>query len=187
MSALKERKFDLKEFRTIVMAISTYEDMELLLQHIVQGLCRTFAIKGSSILLYDETEKQLFRIASHGLSRDYIQKGVLYMADEFEDLKKGKILFINDLAADPRVQYAEAAAKEGIVSMLTVPIKYRKSVIGLLKAYHDDKMSLHEDDLESLNVMMQQLGVVIELNGLKNFIAAIKMAMDHLPSRIVEA
>lgn len=186
MPGNNERKFNLKEFRAISLAISSYEDMQLLLQHIVEGFCRTFSIKGSSILLYDEAEKQLFRVSSYGLSDSYIQKGALYMNDEYEDFKKGKTILHDDLSVDPRIQYAEANANEGIVSILSVPIKYRASVIGLLKIYHSDEMTMCEEDLESIKVMMKQLGVVIELNGMKNFIDMIKAAMEHLPNRIIE-
>jgi transcriptional regulator with GAF, ATPase, and Fis domain len=180
-----ERKFNLKKFRAISLAISTYEDMQLLLQHIVEGLCRTFTIHGSSILLYDETEKQLFRVRSYGLSDAYIQKGALYMKDEYEDFKKGKTVLHDNLSVDPRIQYAEANAIEGIESILSIPIKYRTAVIGLLKIYHSDQMTIDDDDLESIKVMMKQLGVVIELNGMKNVIDLIKAAMEHLPSRII--
>lgn len=185
MSEITERKFDLKEFRTIVMAISTYEDMELLLQHIVEGLCRTFKIKGSSILLYDEAERQLFRVSSYGLSEEYLHKGALYMDEEYEEFQKGETLKYSTLASEPRVKYTEAALKEGISCILSIPIKYKQLSIGLLKIYHQEEILMHSEDMESLNVMMQQLGVVIELNGMKNFIGTIKSAIDQLPGRII--
>ncbi len=37
-----------------------------------------------------------------------------------------KPVFVEDIQIDPRVQYPEAATKEGIVSMLSVPIKSRE-------------------------------------------------------------
>ncbi|MBU3918269.1 GAF domain-containing protein [bacterium] len=186
MTDKPERKFNLKEFRAITHAISTYEEMRLLFQHLVEGLCRTFSIKGSSIMLYDESEKELFRVSSHGLSEEYLKKGSLHMNEEYEDFLKAKTVFYHDLSNDPRVRYAESAAKEGIVSMISIPIKYKDAVVGLLKNYHNDQMSIHEDDLESINILMQQLGVVIQLNGLKNFFEKMRSIMDNLPDHITE-
>jgi len=180
------RKFNLREFRAIVHAISTYEDMGLLLQHIVEGLCRTFNIKGSSVLLYDESESQLFRVSSYGLSEEYIKKGALYMDEEYEEFLKGRTMFFDDLSSNSRIKYSEAAENEGIISILSVPIKYRNSVIGLLKTYQSDKINISEEDLDSLNVMTQQLGVVIVLNGMNNFLSTIKAAMEQLPTHVVD-
>ncbi len=181
-----KRKFNLQKFRTITHAISTYEDMRLLFQHLVEGICRTFDIKGSSIMLYDESEKELFRVSNHGLSEEYLKKGSLHMDEEVEDFLKAKTIFYSDLLNDPRVRYAESAAKEGIISMLSVPIKYKNVVVGLLKTYHADQMNIHDDDLESINVLMQQLGVVIQLNGLKNFFNKMRSIMENLPNHIAE-
>jgi len=184
MSEISERKFNLREFKAIVHAISTYEDMELLLQHIVEGLCRTFKVKGSSILLYDEAEKQLFRVSSYGLSEEYIKKGTLYMDDEYQEFLKGRTIFLDDLSGNSRIQYAEAAANENITSILSVPIKYRNSVIGLLKTYQSEKIGINDEDLDTLNVLAQQLGVVIVLNGMENFLSKIKAAMEQLPAHV---
>ncbi len=186
MSHNSERKFNLKEFKAIVHAISTYEDMPLLLQHFVEGLCRTFKIKGSSILLYDESEQQLFRVSSYGLSEEYIKKGAIYMDDEYEEFLKDRTVFLDDLSNKSRAQYAEAAASEGIISILSVPIKYRNSVIGLLKTYQSEKISIGEEDLDTVNVLAQQLGVAIVLNGMKNSLSTIKASLEQLPAHVSE-
>lgn len=184
MTSKQERKYNLKEFRAIVHAISTYEDMELLLRHIVEGLCKTFKFKGSSVLLYDESEKELFRVSSYGLSESYLNKGAMTLDEEYLEFKNGQAIYYEDLNSNSRIRYAKNAADEGISSILSVPIKYRDNVIGLLKVYHSEKMDLDPDDLESLTVLTQQLGVVIELNGMNNFVSRLKALMDQLPPRV---
>jgi hypothetical protein len=51
MNQEPERKFYLKHFRAISLAIATYDDFTLLVNHLVEGLCRIFALKGASIML----------------------------------------------------------------------------------------------------------------------------------------
>ena len=186
MKQKNERKFYLREYRVISHAISTYEDLNLLFQHLVEGLCRTFGLKGSSILLYDDKEKELFRIGSYGLSDEYLAKGSLYMDDELDEFMKGNIVLYANIKNSRRVQYADEATKEGIVSIFSVPIKCRKSVIGMLEGYQNESVLMHEDDIESIKVLLQQLGLVIENNGMKNFMDSVKAAMSNLPHYITE-
>jgi len=57
----------------------------------------------------------------------------------------------------------------------------------VIRMYHIDPMNINESDIDSLCVLGNQLGVVIENNGLKNFLEQIKMAMDNLPPRMLKA
>ena len=52
MTRQVKRKFYLKEFKAISRAVSNYEDLNLLFTHIVEGLCRTFSLKGCCILFF---------------------------------------------------------------------------------------------------------------------------------------
>ncbi|HDR16318.1 MAG TPA: GAF domain-containing protein [Desulfobacteraceae bacterium] len=180
------RRFYLKEFRAISHAICTYEDLDLLMSHLVEGTTKTFQARGCSIMLLDEREKQLFHVRSYGISEDYIRKGPVLVEDPYCAVCTGEPVYFKDIQHDERVQYPKAAAKEGIVSMLSVPIKSRSNVIGILRVYHGEDREFHEADVETLQVLAEQLGLVIELNGLKNFLDTIKMALENLPLRMLE-
>lgn len=180
------RRFYLKEFRAISHAISTYEDLDLLMNHLVEGTTRTFQAKGCSIMLLDERQQQLFHVSSYGLSDDYIRKGPVLIDDRYCAICTGEPVYFKDIQHDERVQYPKAAAGEGIVSMLSVPIKCRTDVIGILRVYHGEYRQFHEADVETLLTLTEQLGLVIELNGLKNFLESIKMALENLPLRMLE-
>ncbi len=184
MSPMQERKFDLKHFRAISNAIATYEDFNLLANHLVEGMCRTFKIKGASIMLLDEIEGQLFRVSSYGISEAYLEKGPVCADKSRSALCTGKPEFIVDFKSDERVQYPESAEKEGIVSMLSIPVKFREVVIGVIRIYDEKPVDINEEDVESLSALAAQLGVLIECNGLKNFVEHIKMSMDTLPPRV---
>lgn len=181
------RKFYLKEFKAISHAISTYEDLNLLIHHLAEGAGRAFKAKGCSIFLLDDRENQLFRVANYGLSTEYGKKGPIFVTDESEaGTYTGKPVFIQDMQNDPRVQYPEAATKEGIVSMLSIPIKCRKVTIGLLRIYHAKPLVFHEEDIDALCILAEHLGLAIEFNGLNNFLDKVKTAMGSLPVRMLE-
>ncbi len=181
-----ERKFYLKEFKTISHAISTYEDLNLLFKHLAEGFCRTFDVKGCCIMLYDDREKQLFCVSSYGISEDYLTKGPIFVDNKYSAFFACKPVFIDNLQEDPRMQYPEAATKEGFVTLLSFPIKCRKTVIGLIRIYHSDHITLHDEDTDSICILLQQLGILVENRGMKNFLDGVKTAMGNLPLRMLQ-
>jgi GAF domain-containing protein len=179
------RRIFLREFRAISLAISTYEDIGVLVNHFAEGISTSFQVKGSSIMILDERDQQLHRVSSYGISNRYLSKGPLFLYSEDAAFVEGKPVFIEDVESDPRIQYPGDAVREGIVSILSVPIKCRESVIGLIRIYHSERWLLHEDDLESFCVLAMHLGLVIENNGLKNFLEGVKLSMENLPPRLL--
>ncbi len=180
------RRIYLKEFKAISRAIATYDDLNILVSHVVERICRSFEVKGCSIMLFDEREKQLFRVGSFGVSEEYLGKGPIFVDDKYGAFESGKPVFIEDMQKDQRVQYPDAAAKENIASMLSIPIKFRGAVTGIIRIYNSEPWILHQDDLDSFCLMADYLGLVIENNGLKNFLDQVKIAMESLPLRMLK-
>ncbi len=178
------RRFDLREFKAISRAISTYEDLNILINHFVEGVARAFKVKAASIMLYDETEKQFFRVSSFGLSEEYLNKGPVFLWNQDDAYTKGIPVFMEDLQHDPRVQYPQAAVAENIHAMVSFPIKNREAVVGLLRIYHHAPIALHPEDLDSISVLALHLGLVIEESGLRNFLQIVCGAINSLPPRM---
>ena len=185
MGKAPERRIFLKEYKAISRALSTYEDFSLLTAHLVEGLCTSFKIKACSLLLYDDREKELFHISSYGLSQKYLDKGTLVVDEQYSSFMSGKPIFVEDLQTNPHVQYPQAAAEEGLVSMLSVPIKTRSQTIGSLRIYNDEPWTVHADDIESFCSLSEHLGLVIENNGLRNFLDHVKGSLSNLPLRML--
>jgi signal transduction protein with GAF and PtsI domain len=181
-----ERKFYLKHFRAICHAISTYEDLNVLTSHLAEGTSRRFKAKGCNIMLLDERDNQLHTVSSYGLSENYLYKGPVLMDEKHCAICKGEPVLVEDMQNDPRVQYPEAAANEGIVSMLSIPIKCRESVIGVIRIYNNEYMVIHDEDIETLCVMSEHLGLVIENSGLRNFLDGVRIALESLPPRMLK-
>ena len=186
MNDESRRKIHLREFKIISRAILTYEDVNLLINHIAERICRSFSVKGCSIMLFDERDKQLFRVASYGVSEEYLNKGPLTADNQYPAFVTGKPVFVEDFQNDPRIQYPEAAAREGIVSMLSIPVRYRGVPIGLIRIYHNELWRIDEEDMDSFCLLALQLGLVIENNGLRNFFEKVRGAMELLPPRMLE-
>jgi signal transduction protein with GAF and PtsI domain len=180
------RRFYLKEFKAISHAIATYDDLNVLTSHLAEGTARSFSAKGCSIMLFDDREKQLFPVATHGISEDYVRKGPIFVDVKESAFFRGEPVFVKDMQKDPRVQYPKEAAKEGIVSMLSVPIKSRGAVVGTIRIYQGEAKEFHEDDVEAMCVLAELLGLVIENSGLRNFFERVRGALESLPLRMLE-
>jgi signal transduction protein with GAF and PtsI domain len=186
MQQKAERKFYIKQFKAISYAIVTYEDLTTLMKHLAEGTSRTFAAKGCSIMLLDERANQLVHVASYGISEDYLFKGPLFVNTDDCAICKREPVFVADMQHDPRVQYPEAAAKEGISSMISIPIRCREAVLGVVRIYHREPWMLNEEDVDSLNILTSILGVVIENKGLRNFLEQVKSSFESLPPRMLK-
>jgi signal transduction protein with GAF and PtsI domain len=180
------RKFYLKQFKAISDAISTYDDLHLLVNHLAEGTTLTFEAKGCSIMVLDEREKQLFPLGSYGVSEKYLEKGPLFIDEKWSAFITGKPEIIHDLSNNPLIQYPRHAAEEGIVAMLTVPVVSRISVMGLWRIYFGEPKYVHEEDVDSLMVLGKLLGLAIENSGVRNFVEGVKTAMGSLPLRMLK-
>ena len=179
-------RIGLQEVKTLSRAITSYGDIPLLARHFAERICHALSIKGCSIMLYDEREQQLFRIGSYGISNKYLNKGPLFIDDKYSAFVTGQPVFVEDFQNDQRVQYPQDAAKEGIVSMLSVPVRFQQAPIGLVRLYHSQTLMLHEEDIDSFSLLADHLGLVIENNGLRHFLDKVKNAMETLPLRMLE-
>jgi len=185
MSQKWEMKFYLAEFRSITRALSNYGDLTVLINNIVEGICRTFSVQGACIMLYDEREKQLFNVGSFGISEHYLTKGPVLVNDQYSSFFTGEPVLIEDLQHDPRILYPEEASRENLHSLLSIPIKSRGVITGIIRMYHSEPIHLHDQDVESLSVLAEMLGLVIENHGLRNFMDEVKVAMSNLPLRFL--
>ncbi len=186
MPGTGERKFYLKQFKAITKAITTYEDLNTLMRHLSEGTTRTFSAKGCSIMLLDERANQLIHVASYGISEEYIAKGPVFFQMGDCAVCTGEPVFVEDMQNDPRVQYPDAAAQEGIRSMLSIPIPCREAVIGITRIYHSEPWVVNEEDVDSLCILQGVLGLVIENHGLRNFLEQVKGGLESLPIRLLK-
>lgn len=185
MKPQPRRRIAIKDFKKICRAIATYEDLDVLFHHLVEVISRAFDVKGCSLLLLDEQENRLIRVSSFGISDEYLNKGPVFMDDKDSAFNKCEPVFVEDMQGDPRVQYPLAAAKEGIVSLLSFPMICREKVIGLTRLYHSAYWAVNDEDLDLLCVMHRLLAIVIDHHGLKNFLEQVKTEIAKLPPRLV--
>lgn len=108
---------------------------EDILRLIVEGVAKAMGAKGSSLLLLTPDKKALLRITAYGLSNWYVRKGPVSVDKSMSESLAGKVVAVLDATTDSRVQFNKQIKQEGIASILSVPVKLREEVIGVMRIY----------------------------------------------------
>lgn len=135
---------------------------EAVLHTIVENICAAAGAKGCSLMLMTPDQQQLIHTVAHGLSDWYVRKGPVRVDGAMAQSLDGKPVAILNAITDPRVQYREQAKKEGIVSMLSLPLMRRGEVIGLARIYTSEPREFTAGDVEFFSALANLGAVALE-------------------------
>ncbi|HCF87302.1 MAG TPA: GAF domain-containing protein, partial [Ktedonobacter sp.] len=146
------------------LTISSSLELEQVLQSVVMSITEAMQVKGCVLRLLDPRTGQLQLSAGYGLSGGYLSKGPVEVGHSPLDSEalRGKPVIIPDVSEDSRFQYQDAARREGIVSVLCVPLEVHGNAIGVLRVYTSEKCIFHEDDIQFLTVLASLAALAIE-------------------------
>lgn len=146
------------------LTISSSLELDQVLQSIVVSTTEAMQVKACGLRLLDTTTGKLELSAVHGLSGGYLAKGPVDREHSPIDSEAlaGAPIYIADARTDPRFQYQDAARREGIVSILCVPLEVRGQAIGVMRVYTRELTAFHEDDIQFLSVLASLAGLAIE-------------------------
>ena len=146
------------------LTISSSLELDQVLQSVVKSITEAMEVKACAVRLLDPRTGQLQYSAGYGLSGDYLAKGPVDVEHSPIDSEalRGAPVIIPDVAEDSRFQYKEAARREGIVSVLCVPLEVHGRAIGVMRVYTSEQCTFHEDDIQFLTVLASLSALAIE-------------------------
>ena len=161
---LEDRIGELHAIFEIDKAITSAVDLDNVLQQIVQMSIGLFDACVSSLMLLDEDSQELVLAASHGLSAEYVSKGNIKVGESIAGrvVKEGRPIAVRDIANDPRHIYSERAQREGLVSLLCVPLSLKDKVIGVLNIYTDEVHNFTTHEINLFTSLASQAAIAIE-------------------------
>ncbi len=153
-----------KTLYDIAQAVTSTLNFTEVLNTIVQQATKAMNAKACSIRLLDREKRQLWVGAAFGLSQEYLSKGAVDLDKSLIDrgALRGKPVSVLDVTKDPGFQYPEEAKKEGIRSVLCVPLIVREQPIGVLRLYTGEIHRFTEEEIEFLSALASQGAVAIE-------------------------
>ena len=167
----------------ITKAISTIQDPEEIVLITVEGVTHALNVKGCALFLFSEKHDELRLAGYYGLSDEYIDKGpisaIRSIASALEDRQPVAIFDVSD---DPRIQYPEAAIKEGISSILSTPIIIGDQLIGCLRVYTAEPWEFTLNDVNFVQAVAQVVGMGMEMcrvnQGLRESVDILEMMQN---------
>jgi len=122
------------------------EELSDLLYFIVSLAAELTGGKGSTIRVLEYGTLDLKLISSYGLSEEYLGSGAIDHGRSVTEIMQGDVIIINDFEHDPRVQNLEAAKKEGLFSVIGVPLTVSETTYSILRVYYaSNKVPTHEE------------------------------------------
>jgi len=166
----------------ITKAIAHCRDPEDVALMSVEAVKTGLGVKGCALLLIDRKSKELKVAASYGLSEEYLNKGPISSLKSISfSLEEGPVA-VSDVTDDPRIQYPEEAAREGIASILSVPIQLQQRSLGALRVYTAEPWEFTLEDINFVQAIAQIIGVTVEMSrmykGYKEAISVLKEFKD---------
>ena len=162
----EDTKITIDVFKTVTKAVAQSENLDIMSNHLAQLLVAALAIKGCAIYVLEHETKQLQQVASFGLSPKYLMKGPIEADKSLAINLEGKPVIISDLSEDINLQYPDEAKQEGIAAILSIPIVFLGEVIGALRLYHHEVWHISEQDLDSLQLLAETIGLAMSYTSL---------------------
>ena len=135
---------------------------EEVLRTIVESIRDAADTKGCSLMLLTPDRQQLIHTVDCGLSSRYVRKGLVRVDDAIAQALDGKPVAILDAATDPRIQYRDQAKKEGLVSILSVPLMRHGQVIGIVRIYTSEMRQFSDQEIDFFSAMANLGAVALE-------------------------
>ncbi len=188
---MNEKLINYETFIKVSNAISHSKEPEEVALITVEGIKTALGIKGCTLFLLNHKTQELELASSYGLSDNYLNKGpVSALHSISESLKEGPVAIYN-VMDDPRMQYPEEARKEGIFSILSVPIQVSDKILGAIRVYTAEPWEFTLSDVNFVNALAQIAGMAINMarysKGLKSSIEVLKTmreAQAHRNTRL---
>lgn len=162
--------------RTIVSDYYLKEILEL----IVTMTAKVMDSKICSIMLLDEKREELVIAATQSLSQDYVNKPNLKVGQSVSGrvvLEKRPITVL-DVRKQPGYMYPDVAKKEGIVSLISVPMMIKDRVVGVINSYTKNEHTFTKEEIDILQAVANQAAVAIENTHLSQEIFAAREALE---------
>lgn len=156
--------------------------LEDILKLIVNVTAETMNSKICSLSLVDEKTKTLVLKATQSMSDAYNKKPPLHIGEGVAGkvALENKPMSVYDISKEPEYKYKDIAKKEGLRSLLSVPLSVKGRVIGVLNNYTSKPHKFTGEETDILTSVANQAAIVIENAEL---MVKTKVIQDELETR----
>jgi len=161
---IESTKEIIKALSKISEAITSDLYLEDILKLIVAVTAEVMGSKICSLMLLDPEKRELTIKATQSMSREYLNKSPLKLGEGIAGkvALENKPIVVSNILEDEDYKYKDIGSKEGLVSMLSVPLHVKGKVIGVLNTYTSKPHVFSENEINILKTVADQAAIVIE-------------------------
>lgn len=146
----------------VAAAINSARASGPVLNSIVENVAKAMGAKACSLTLLTPDRKLLFHAAAWGLSDWFVKMGPLSAGKSIAETLDGKPVAVLDATSDKRIQYPEQVKKEGIASILSVPMMLREEIIGEVRVYTAEPRQFSKADIYFVSAVANLGAIALE-------------------------
>lgn len=161
---MEKRASQLSTLSEISRTITSDLYLEEILQLIVAMTAESMNFKICSVMLLDEDKNELVIKATQSKSRAYTKKPNVTLTESVAGraIVEAKPITIRDVRKTPGYQYPDIAKKEGLCSLIALPLSVKKEIIGVLNCYTAAPRDFSEEDIGLLTALANQAAISIQ-------------------------
>jgi two-component system NtrC family sensor kinase len=160
MEQINELKY-LNVFQKVTKLISMVLDHQQVMDTIVRELPGLLDIDAATIRLLDSSTNTFVMGAAHGLSMEYLSRTNIDTVETMAMINSGYPVAKTDVDQNTDFSDQELISQEGIKSVLTLPILFQDSVIGILRLLTRRNRTFTSEEISFSMALAEQVGIAI--------------------------
>jgi signal transduction histidine kinase len=149
---------------SVSQTINSTLNLDEALRVITREGCKLMRARMCSLMLLDESRDWLDLRASYGAGTAYVNKPRLGADESLIGVvvRRKKALQVYNVQADTKYQNVELARREGLVSLLSVPLIFAGQSIGALNVYTARAYNFSNEEIRILGALAELSAIAIE-------------------------
>jgi signal transduction histidine kinase len=171
----------LESLFSIAQSVISSLNLHEMLQRVTRDACRLMDTKVCSLMLLNPTRDLLELRACHGAGAEYLRKPPLPVGDSLVGfvVRRRKPLRVYNVQEHDEYRHTEMARKEGLVSLLSVPMVMVDTAIGALNVYSAEPYHFSNQDVRVLSALANLAAVAIDNARLHEKIVDVEEQLRH--------
>jgi len=177
---MKKKALQIEALSALSRNIASNLYLKEILQLIVAMTAELMHSKICSIMLLSEDKKELIIEATQSLSQDYISKPNILVNSSISGraILQKKPVLVMDVTIEPNFLYPDIARKEGLCSLLSVPMMVKEDVIGVINCYTEKQHEFSEEEITIVQAVANQAAIAIKNTQLMEELVETKKALE---------
>lgn len=158
------RHHQLLALNRISTVVSGQQDLDTILKITLDNMLDIVNGSIGGILLMDKEPNVLYYRTHHGLSEEFIKRAKIPMGEGIAGkvAQTGEPVLVEDITKDPRTIHIDVVSAENLKGFISVPLKARDKVVGVMNIASRETGKFGTDDLSLLNSISNYIGTAIE-------------------------